>query len=305
MNKFLVLCTLLISTTAVASDWSVFDEKPLYKEPYAHVRSPDTGITINTSRYLGERVGYLEAAIGKNIPILSAQHQTRAGQKLRIQIGLAAGFWATLGYDDGAFPLLTQDFLISIPVELKYGNFSGAIKYNHISAHLGDGFNGLLEGKLSEDEQNDLDTAEDMVEDFTGDEDTGITLKEPFNYSRDFLSGHVAYDYKVGVFNNRSYAHIGYAHRMFPDNLGRWFFGSGFEAVHSSGIFAPYYAQDVTYNQDTDSVDLSSEFGAVILSDKTKHYTVRVAITMFVGYDRRGQLLGRKMKQFGMGFFID
>lgn len=298
----IVFC--LISTNVKAASVSYFDAKPLYRDPFANVRSPDTGVTINTSKYLGEKVGYLEASLGKNIPIITAQFGEVFKRDFQMQFGLAAGFWGTLGYDDGAFPLLTEDFLLSVPLSFRWGNFSGAVKFNHISAHQGDGFDKLLEEKLSKQDQEDLETAENLLEDYTQNDEIGITLKEPLSYSRDFFSLHVAYDGKVGVFNNRIYAHAGYAHKMIPDTLNRWFVGSGFEAIYPSDKVAPYYAQDVTWNGDTDSVDLSSELGLIVLSSKTKHYTLRVAATTYIGTDRRGQLINHKMKQFGVGFFI-
>lgn len=287
-----------------ASSVSFFDEKPLYSEPLANPRSPDTGAMVKKSRYLGEDVGYLDVSLGKDIPIITIDTANVRGKPLQIQFGLNGGFWATLGYDEGAFPLLTQDFLISVPLEFRWGKFSGAIKFNHISAHLGDGMDGLLEDKLSEKEKDDLDVAEEILEDYTGNEEIGIVLKEPFGYSRDFMSLHAAYESEMGVFEHRSYIHVGYAHKMIPDELKRWFFGGGVEAVYPSDKFAPYFATDVTYNQDTDSVDLSSELGAIIMSSQTKRHTFRIAFMSFIGYDRRGQMFGRKMKELGVGFTI-
>jgi len=286
-------------------DFTLFEIKPLYREPFAGPRSPDTGVTINTSRYKKQRIEYLEASIGKNVPIVTAHIKSRhADEELTLQLGLAGGFWATLGYDEGAFPLLTEDFLISIPLEFKWGPISAAIKFNHISAHLGDGFEKLLEEDLSSEDQRDLDAAEDVLEDLSGNENIGITLMEPQTYSRDFMSFHAAYSYKVGIFDGRTYAHVGYVHKMIPDELERWFAGTGTEVIYPSGTIAPYCAQDVTWNGDTDSVDLSLELGVVVLSSETKYYTLRVAATGYIGRDRRGQMINNKLKQFGFGFFI-
>ncbi|MHA2280186.1 MAG: DUF1207 domain-containing protein [Promethearchaeota archaeon] len=302
------ILSLLICSSALAKDtvkFSSFNLRPLYREPFAGLRSPDTGFTINTSKYQKQRVKYFEASLGKNVPIVTMHINPDSFEnELTFQLGLAAGFWGTLGYDDGAFPLLTEDFLISIPLEFRWGNWSGAVKFNHISAHLGDGFEGLLEEELSPKDQEELDTAEDILEDLSGNEDVGITLKEPFAYSRDFMSFHVAYNHKIGILNGRTYAHVGYAHKMIPDDLKRWFVGSGFEAIYPSDTLAPYYAQDVTWNEDTDSVDVSVELGVVVLSSETKYCTLRVALTGYIGTDRRGQLMDNRLKQFGFGFFI-
>jgi len=307
IGKLKVLAFIVVFIMPVvcgASSASFFDEKMLYSEPLANPRTPDTGITVKKSRYLGQNVGYIDANLGKSIPIVTIDTIKIRGDTLQLQTGISAGFWATLGYNEGAFPLLTQDFLISIPIEFKWGNFSGAIKWNHISAHLGDGLEGLLEDNLSDRERRELEIAEEILEEFTGNEEAGIVLKEAFSYSRDFMSIHVAYESKMGIFDHRSYSHVGYAHKMFPNDLKRWFFGGGVEVVYPSEVFAPYFATDITYNQDTDSVDLSSELGAIIMSGKTKHHIFRIAFMSFIGYDRRGQLIGRKMKELGFGFTI-
>lgn len=306
ISKSILISTLLSS--APSSDvlnFELFNLKPLYREPFAGLRSPDTGLALCTSKYQKQHVQYFEASLGKNVPIVTAHIKPEIfDNELTLQLGLAGGFWATLGYDDGAFPLLTEDFLISIPLEFKFGNFSGAIKFNHISAHLGDGFEGLLEDELSPSDQRDLDNAENLLEDLSGNEEIGITLKEPFSYSRDFMSLHIAYEYKISVLDARTYAHVGYAHKMIPDELRKWFAGTGSEIIYPSGTLAPYYAQDITWNDDTDSVDLSMELGVVVLSSETKYYTLRLAFTGYVGRDRRGQMINNKLKQFGFGFFI-
>jgi hypothetical protein len=296
------LLSLLICSSALANtvEFSFFDLKPLYREPFANLRSPDAGISLNTSRYKGQRIMYFEAAIGRNIPIVTSHIKPELfDDEILVQLGLSAGFWATLGYDDGAFPLLTEDFIISIPLEFKYGNWTGAIKFNHISAHLGDGFDKLLKGKLSTSDQKDLDDVEDIVG-----ENVGIVLRKPVVYSRDFITLHAAYSYKIGKLNSRTYLHAGYAHKMMPEKLDRWFTGSGTEVVYPSKTLAPYYAQDVTWHGDTDSVDLSFEAGVIILSSETRYYTLRVGFTGYIGIDRRGQLVGNKLKQFGLGLFI-
>lgn len=299
----LIVCLLVFSSSAKASSFEWFNDKPIYREPYAYVRTPDSGVTLNSSEYLEQQVGYIEVSLGKNVPIVTMKSYL-FGQPLILQTGLAGGMWLTLGYKDGAFPLLTEDFFISAPLEFKLGRFSGAIKFNHISAHQGDGLDGVLEDKLSKNDKSDLDQAEDILQDIADDDDVGIVLQEPFSYSRDFFSGHIAFDGRMGLLNTRVYAHGGYAHKIIPKVLNRWFLGSGFEALYPSGIFSPYYAQDITWNGDTDSADLSLELGSVLVSDETKYYTLRVAFTAYIGNDRRGQLIKNRMKQFGFGFFI-
>jgi hypothetical protein len=305
INSIVLCLSILVTTNAYAGiEFSFLNDDPLYKEPLANIRSPDIGITLNTFKYRGQRVEFIEASLGRNIPIITTS--ILPGQDwdnpLLLQLGMAVGSWITLGYDDGAFPLLTQDFLISIPLSFKYGGLSAAIKYNHISAHLGDGFDKLLEEELSNKEQKDLEMAEDLLESFAGNEEIGIILKEADAYSRDFISLHAAYDYKIGIFDSRMYIHGGYAHKMVPEELGKSFYGNGFEVLYKSDIISPYYAQDITWHEDTDNTDVSMELGVIFLP-KNK-FIFRIAATGFIGKDRRGQLLGNKVKQFGIGLFV-
>ena len=67
---------------------------------------------------------------------------------------------------------------------------------------------------------------------------------------------------------------------------------------------SPYYAHDITYNQDMDSLDWSGQLGVLFLSSEDKLFESRMAFTGYIGSDRRGQFLGRKIKQFGIGLFI-
>ena len=281
--------------TALVSGVNFFGAAPLYEEPLANVRSPDTGMTMNTSRYLGDRVYYLEATIGKNVPV-----STLTLRDLSVQFSLQGGAWLILGYDDFAFPMLTQDFFFAFPLSFKLGQLSGAIKYNHISSHQGDGFDALMEEQLTKRERKEIEFYERIAKQNGVD----ILLSEPVSYSRDFGSLHLAYDYNVDRAKVRSYVHVGYVHKMIPDNLKRWFVGAGTEVIYPLRIASPYYAHDTTYNQDMDSLDYSGELGVVFLTQEDSLFEFRIALTGYVGSDRRGQLVGRKLKQFGFGFFI-
>ncbi|KKM82769.1 hypothetical protein LCGC14_1316080, partial [marine sediment metagenome] len=218
----------------------------------------------------------------------------------KFQLGTEGSAWITLGYKDGAFPLLTEDFLLAVPLSFRHNKFSGALAFNHVSAHLGDGMTILLEDSLSDEDQREFDLYDDLAEE----EGMDLSLSDPEPYSRDFISLYLSYEYVVDGIEHRMYVHFGYAHKMIPDGLGRTFIGSGFEAKYSCKYFTPYYSQDITWNEDSDSVDYSYQLGAYILPDKDDMFTVRIATTGFIGYDRRGQLMDNKIKKFGLGLFI-
>jgi len=276
--------------------FDIFKRAPIFDVPIAHPRSPGNfGVAANFTTYQGLDIWYLEAQLGRNIAIITAT----IGE-LELQLGVEAQAWIALGYDDWAFPLLTEDFLIAAPVSFRYGGWSGAFAYKHISAHRGDGMDRLLEETLSAKERKEFEIYDELAEKNGMD----LILEESEPYSRDFLSLCVAYDYKIRKIESRVYGHLGYAHKMVPDELKRWYFGTGFEAVYPSEAFAPYYAQDVTYNQDIDTVDYSGQIGAIVAHEDEDLFTFRLAINLYIGSDRRGQMAGRKEKRLSIGFYI-
>jgi hypothetical protein len=133
----------------------------------------------------------------------------------------------------------------------------------------------------------------------------GLTLIEPFNYSRDFLSMHLSYEYTLEGFNVRQYIHGGYVHKMIPDYLGRYFVGNGLEIEREYHIASPYYAQDITLNTDVNSIDFAGQLGFTLLKNSANLFNIRFALTGYYGSDRRGQMLGKKLHQLGAGFFIE
>jgi len=278
----------------IVSSVNWLDKKPIYDEPLANVRSVDTSFTADTSTYLGSRVIYYNGSIGANIPVVTYDTGT-----VLYQADLEGGTWVTLGYSDGVFPLLTQDFLLSLPLSFRYKNWSGKISYTHISSHLGDGFEGMIEDHLSEAQRAKLWKQESIL-------NANITLVEPFNYSRDVINTALSYEFDLRGLEFRTYGQFGYANRMYPDTLNRWFVGGGLEAKYPgfNNTWEPYAAEDTTWNGDVDYWDVSGQLGFILLSSADQLFECRVAMTGYRGSDRRGQLLGRRLDQLGIGFFI-
>jgi hypothetical protein len=296
-----ILLVILLSIPNVAfadSDMSLdfFGTQQIFDVPLANPRSPgDMSFSIDTSMYKRQRVYYFEAIIGRNIPIA-----TLDTGEWKFQFGLEGSAWLTLGYQDGACPLLTEDFLIAAPISFSYKKISGALAFNHISAHMGDGMTILLEEELSDEEQREFELYDELAEE----EGLDLSLSDPAPYSRDFMSLYLAYNYNVDGIDSRMYLHGGYVHHMIPEGLGPTFIGTGFEAKYPCEPTTPYYSQDITWNEDNDSVDYSSQLGFYITPREDDLFTVRVALTGFVGYDRRGQFRRSKIKKFGLGIFI-
>jgi hypothetical protein len=295
MKSLVFLLVFLFCSSAQAVDVEFFESQTLFESPIAYKRSVDTGVTYKSSKYLGRRIYYIEAMLGREMPIVDVDFK-----KVSFQLGVEAGTWLTLGYKEGAFPLLTQDFAFAFPLFFEAGNFSGGVKWNHISAHLGDGMDVLLEETLTPKEKKDLEFYE-RIADSVG---VDIGLMEPFNYSRDFVSAHLDYKHKMGIFDSRIYWHGGYAYKIFPRELKKYFVGTGIETIYNCSFLSPYYAHDLTYNGDVDLIDFSMQAGVFLLSGNEDPVTMRLAFTGHVGSDRRGQLLGRKLRQVGIGLII-
>jgi len=268
-----------------------FGDKNVFQEPIAYPRSPETSVSVNSAKYYGHRIEYINAEIGRDLPLVTF------GELIKYQFVLQGGTWVALGYRDGAFPLLTQDFYFSLGPAFKWNTFSGTLKFNHISAHLGDGIDDLIYETLSQKEKNQFDQANSM----TGDR---LQLVQPKNYSRDYLSAQLAWNPpRITSGTNRLYVQAGYAHKMIPRTLGRWYAGVGNEMTYPGHSFDYFTASDLTWNQDVDSFDYSLRSG-IEFGDSSSLFNTQIALTVYSGSDRRGQLVGRNLTQVGFGVFI-
>lgn len=293
--SFILLFVLLFSATASATEFKFLDEPLIYKDPLAYPRNPNNiSLTINSAELFGQKVMYFNGTIGKTIPLI-----TMINQDLKLQFSVEAATWITLGYDAGMFPLLTQDFVIAAPLSFRYKGFSGAIKYNHISAHLGDGMNGYMKNHLPRPERERIEQEQINVGN-----SYVIKIINNMPYSRNFTSIHGAYDFAVDNVDIKYYAQAGYVDKMIPSNLMRYFIGNGTEFKINYSTFSPYLAEDITWYADVKDAGFSAQLGGYIKERTENLFNVRVAITMYRGCDRRGQLVGKKLEEFGFGIFI-
>lgn len=290
--RFLLVFLFLFPTKAVAG-LSFFDQELIYQNPVANVRSPLSSFFIKASKYRGENIYYLDAILGKEMPLITY------GGSFKIQLGLEAAAWILLGYSDGKFPVLSEDFLMAVPLSFRYRNFSGVIRFNHISSHLGDGIDMLVEETLSKDEKKNIEKKERLI----SGHGVGVTLKEPISYSRDFMSVSFAYDLNFRLIKAKSYMIAGYVHKMIPDYLKRWFGGAGGE-ISFSYPFSPYFAHEMIWNQDVNSVDHSGQFGVKVLNREENVVGMKLVVVYFIGKDRRGQFLDRNLKEIGLGIVM-
>jgi len=266
----LVIVTVIsFACPAKAGNWSGLTWNTRYYNPLAYPRSPEFSLTWENY----EDIGVLKAVLGKDLGLVTYQEDY-----LYATLGLEFATWVTLRYRDDsmAFPLITEDFVVAVPLTFCYKQWSWAVKYNHISAHLGDGADELLDTKT-------------------------------IAYSREFVSLHLARTFRfedvwTGTLFGRVYAHGGYLVVVMPKELGRWYAGGGFEIAIDKFV-NPYIAFDGTWNDDVGSFDMSGQLG-LWRGGHGVHLDIRVALTGYIGSDRRGQLVGRKLNNIGVGIFI-
>lgn len=272
MKYVVFLIASLLATSATAkTEIKLLTEELVFKEPIAYPRTPNFSISIHSTNFLDKNVEYLAGSLGKNFPILTLC----LNDYTKIQFGVEAGTWIVLGYDRGMFPLMLQDFLFAFPVAFRYKNTSLALKYNHISAHQGDGFNRMIDKLHS-------------------------PPVKPIVYSRDYISVSIAQEFRAGDFQIKPYAQAGYANKMFPKQLGRAFAGGGLEIQYDD----LYFAQDVTWNGDVKSWDFSGQVGKYISRSDENLFDIRFAINFYHGSNRYGQLFSQKLDEFGFGFYF-
>ena len=293
--KWLVILLVSLMSFPVQAGWKFLEKETLHGNPLAYPRSPALGFSLNTSRYEKHRVAYFDAILGGQIGVATLYSQDFAAQ-----LGVEAAGWLTLGWrGETSFAMLTEDYTFALPFSFKYKRFIATLKWNHISAHLGDGMSVLLEDKLKGEERREFDFYDDIAED----NDMDLILQEPFAYSRDFFSLLLSYDYRIFSTDMRSYLHIGYAYKILPEELGRWYIGGGHEIKWWNSRHSPYTALDLTWNQDTGNPDISTQVGWMVKPDWNS-FTFFVAINGYIGMDRRGQLYGHRCDRIGIGFFV-
>lgn len=276
----IVFVSLLFASPNI--EW--FEGKPIYENPTSFVRSPESGIAIKSSEYKGVQFQYLDAEIGRTVPIIKLNNNS-----LDLQLGLEAGSWLVLGYKDGAFPMLTQDFLAAVPLMFRVGSFSGALKWSHLSSHFGDNFDVLWGKTLSPQQKQQINEVENQ-------ENVSI-FPAIHSYSRDFVSAEVADETNFGSLKLKSYVQSAYVYKMIPRYLKRWSAGTGSELRYSNF----FLAEDLRYYQDVDEFGFSTQLGWLLENHTSQP---KVFFGYYHGSDRRGKLLGRMMTEYSFGFAV-
>jgi len=213
--KILLLFFLTFSSS-VKAEVNFLTTDTLYSNPIANPRTPMFSLFVSNTNNRAD----VRAALGKSFGLINWDDT--------LQLGIEAGTWSTLAHKkESAFNLISDDYIISIPIMFSFvagqTKISGALKYNHISAHLGDGAKTII------------DDIKDTV------------------YSREFISTYL----NLQLEELTLHFLLGYSLVVIPESLGRYFIGGGWQ-IHIDYFL---FANNLTWNDDVESLDISMFVG--------------------------------------------
>jgi len=187
------------------------------------------------------------------------------------EVGIQAGVFSVFDMDADSFDLVNADYLVALPLSLRYEDFSAMLRVFHQSSHLGDEF--LLRTKT-----NRINLSYESVD-----------LKFSYEFG-DLL---------------RLYAGGGYLFHQTPSNLDPFSVQYGIEfrspwPQHSKG-WRPLAAVDVQQREENEwSADISARAGieidGVLLTRK-----LQILFEYFNGHSPNGQFYKDKIQYFGLG----
>jgi hypothetical protein len=237
--------------------WKLFNSTLVYKEPLAAPHSPE----ISLSLVKALDTNYLKASIGRGVSLVTLEERMYI-----ISLGFIAGVWLTLDYEsEMKFPLMSEDFLVSLPLTFRQpGVWSVTVKWNHYSAHLGDGAEG-----------------------------------EPFGFSRDFISVLMSGEMRYKRLSFFPYINVGHMYKNVPKEADNPLLNIGIDTKFEwNQLIRPYIAIDVSEDS---GLGFSGQTGVAFTGHKL---AVRIAFFYYLGADRRGQFFEENIQEAGLGIFI-
>jgi Protein of unknown function (DUF1207) len=187
------------------------------------------------------------------------------------EVGLHAGVFSVFNMDTSSFDLVNADYLVGIPLTLRYGDFSTQLRVFHQSSHLGDEF--LLR-----------------------------TRTNRINLSYEAVDLKASYEFADVV---RLYAGGGYLFDQTPTNLNPFWAQYGLELTSPwpsrDARWRPIAAVDVKQQEENNwSADISARAGieieGVLLTRK-----LQILLEYFSGHSPNGQFYKDKVQYFGLG----
>ena len=187
------------------------------------------------------------------------------------EVGLHAGVFSVFDLDSSSFDLVNADYLVGIPLTVRYGDFSTQLRVFHQSSHLGDEF--LLR-----------------------------TRTNRINLSYEAVDLKASYEFADVV---RLYAGGGYLFDQTPTNLNHFWAQYGLELTSPwpsrDAKWRPIAAVDVKQQEENNwSADISARAGieieGVLLTRK-----LQILLEYFSGHSPNGQFYKDKVQYFGIG----
>ena len=187
------------------------------------------------------------------------------------EVGLHAGVFSVFDLDAQSFDLVNADYMVGLPLSLRYDDFSAMFRFFHQSSHLGDEF--LLRTKTNR-----------------------------INLSYEAIDLRLSYEIADMV---RLYAGGGYLFDQTPTNLDRLWVQYGLELKSPwpsrASRWRPIAAVDVQQREENDwTADISARAGieidGVLLTRK-----LQILLEYFGGHSPNGQFFKDKVEYIGIG----
>src|SRR5262249_27756636 len=187
------------------------------------------------------------------------------------EVGLHAGVFSVFDMDADSFDLVNADYMVGLPLTLRYDDFTAMFRFFHQSSHLGDEF--LLR-----------------------------TRTNRINLSYESIDLKLSYEFGDLL---RLYAGGGYLFHQTPSNLDPLSAQYGVELrspwPQPSSRWRPLVAADIQHREENDwSADVSARAGVeidgVLLTRK-----LQILFEYFNGHSPNGQFYKDKIQYFGLG----
>ena len=252
----------------VLTDWQtgVFPGGLLFKPLIADPRWPHFG--ASWQHYIGDKNFNDLAAVSFGESF--AFYRDRIGSTWW-EVGLQAGVFSVFDMDAESFDLVNTDYLVGVPLSLRYQDFSAQFRVFHTSSHLGDEF--LLR-----------------------------TRTNRINVSYEAIDLRLSYEIADVV---RLYAGGGYLFDQTPSNLDPLWVQYGLELTSPwpsrASRWRPIAAVNVRQHEENNwSADISARAGieidGVLLTRK-----LQFLLEYFSGHSPDGQFYKDKVQYFGLG----
>ena len=274
-----VLCLALALTfDAAAGSWRfAAPQQRLFRPLLADPTEARLGVTTNFNNRLNGNIGASWEA---------ADYAWDGDGRLRFRTGIHAGVFSKLRWSGTTFPLETADYLVGFHADLgndrltgRNDGLTGRFEYAHVSAHLGDGYDGP---------------------------------ERAFTYSREYFTLYGSYvrEARRGTLigSVRVYGSLRWSNHAIPD-VRRWRVQAGAELVSgplaaAGGATRAYLAGDLRVFRDGDiTINRTGQAGLLFHNEASRG--LRIALVYHGGRSEHGQFHHLEDNYGGVGLFFD